>query len=119
MKKIPVSKRVWRQLCKIKNKQNLSSLSKVVEYLVDFPRVLKGENLQEIHRRVDELIKAKNFEEKSQDDNVLDFMCVQCGHVFKFDKVHQDPEIGLSCPQCDWDFNIMIFFDAFDDFEKN
>jgi len=62
MKKIFVSKRTWRQLCKIKSKQNLSSLSKVVDYLVNSQHVLKGESMEEIHRHVD-VLNAKNLEE--------------------------------------------------------
>lgn len=59
MKKIHVSKGVWRQLRYIKNKKHLSSFSKVVEYLVNSQHVLKGENLQKI---TDESHGAENIE---------------------------------------------------------
>ncbi len=109
MKNVKIKKETWRELCQIKSKRNLSNLPKVIEYLINSQHVLKGESLQEIHRRVDELIKAKNLEENLQYDDNLGFLCLQCGQPFKFKWSDQDETEGLQCPNCGFLFNILSF----------
>ena len=47
MKKIPVNKKIWRKLCKIKNERDLNTLSQAVEYLFDHQSFSKEETVQE------------------------------------------------------------------------
>ena len=78
MKKISVSKGSWRHLCRIKNDQNLTSLSKTIDYLIFKEEKLSeiqdldyGENIiksrekdiVEIEKNVDLLIKNKKSED--------------------------------------------------------
>ena len=70
MKKILVSKRTWRTIRKIKNQHNIVNFSKTVDYLINVKPRLHQESLQEIQKHVDEVIKAKNLEEKPQSVNL-------------------------------------------------
>ena len=74
MKKISISKKVWKQLYKIKNERNLSSLSKTVEYLINSQHVLKGEKPQ---KKIDPVSLKKNsgfIEEKKALNDIYAFL---------------------------------------------
>lgn len=105
MKKILVSKGAWRTIRKIKDQHNFGNFSKVVDYLVDLKPKINRESLQEIHRRVDELINAKILEEN---DDSLDCLCLQCGHPFQLGFQYQDENEGLICPNCKYNFFIFL-----------
>jgi len=111
MKKIVVSKRTWRTLRKMKNQQGLSNFSKTIDYLINVIPRLPQESLQEIHRRVDELIKAKNLEEKPQSINpdVIRFICLQCGQPFEFSREPQDKVEAIQCSYCGFHHSIQIW----------
>jgi len=109
MKNVKIKKETWRELCQIKSKRNLSNLPKVIEYLINSQHVLKGENLQEIHRHVDVLIKAKNLEEKiTEKQSGIELQCQQCGSTpFKLEEVVCD-EFGTICPFCGYFHSLII-----------
>jgi len=102
MKKIVVSKRTWRILRKIKNQNSLGNFSKTIDYLINLKPKLNRVSMHEIHRRVDELINAKNLEEKiaKKQSSVIELQCMQCGSTpFKLDESVCD-EAGIICPFC-------------------
>jgi len=139
MKKISVSKRTWRQLCQLKSKRNLSSISKVVEYLINSQHVLKGENLQktkdekpiaeniknlevkmvlpDIRARVDQILQEKQSkavpEEKKEQPLLFKIQCMECGHMlFSVDEVIS--ESGIKCPRCEHVYSIAVNRDSDD-----
>ncbi len=67
MKNICVPKKLWRQLRQLKNQWGLTTIPKTITYLINSQPNLHRENLQEIHQRIDELIKAKNLEENNME----------------------------------------------------
>jgi DNA-directed RNA polymerase subunit RPC12/RpoP len=86
----------------MKNQHNFANFSKVVDYLVDLKSKLNRESMQEIHRRVDELVNAKNLEEKiaEKQSSIIELQCMQCGSTpFKLDESICD-DTGIICPFC-------------------
>ena len=111
MKKILVSKRTWRTIRKIKNQHNIVNFSKTVDYLINVKPRLPQESLQEIQKHVDEVIKAKNLEEKPQSVNldIIRFICLQCGQPFEFSREQQDETQGIQCSYCGFHHSIQIW----------
>ena len=109
MKKIVVSKGTWRIIRKIKNQQGLSNFSKTIDYLINLKPRLPQESLQELHRHVDELINAKNLEEKiTEKQSGIELQCLQCGSIpFKLEEAVCD-EFGTICPFCGYFHSLII-----------
>ena len=119
MKKILVSKKVWREIHRIKNDNDLGSFSKTVDYLISkgetSPKTpnphhsektaenLEEKDIVEIRNRVDTLIKSKNPEGKASENQhsiaKVEILCLQCSGVFLLDESYD--EMGfIVCPYC-------------------
>lgn len=130
MKNLRVSKKVWKQVKKLRNELEFKHNSKTIQWLFD--RSLKEENLQkitdeshgaenikilevkmvldDIHARVDQIIHNENLEEKiaKKQSSVIELQCMQCGSTpFKLDKSVCD-EAGIICPFCGYFHGIII-----------
>ena len=110
MKRIAISKRLWRQLHRLKNQWGLTTIPRTIEYLIDSKGCLLQENLQVIHLLVDELLNVKNLEEKvaKKQSSVLEFQCLQCSSPsFKLDEFICF-ETGIICPFCGYFYGILV-----------
>ena len=125
MKKIAISKRLWRELQKLRNQWGFTTIPRMIEYLINYQASLPQENLQVIHHLVDELINAKNLEvkmvlpdinvrvdqifqekqsmavpEEKKEQPTFLFQCMECGNMpFSVGEVISN-KTGITCPHC-------------------
>lgn len=125
MKNIRVSKKVWKQVKKLRNELGFKRNSKTIQWLLN--RSLKEGDLQKtknektlpnleeiikIEEHVDQLqllqLKHEPISAEAFPDNIS-FLCLCCGQDFIFKKENQSLVEGLRCQICGFHHGIQIY----------
>ena len=115
MKKIFITKDLWRELCRVKNKQDFSNYSESINFLIQHakePHVEKSHDgiIKEIEERINSRAERHIGTplELPLPDNIV-FLCLMCGQSYTVKKEDHDAVEGVKCHHCGHFHLIQVF----------